>query len=112
MSEGVDDRICKSWHHHKIHELLNVANILAYIHACCMCAYNVTLTFGNSKETEEHNTIAMCSSDVVMCVANRKIYGPVFVMSCSYRYSSFVTAEDNGAKDRAMSFRILSNDIL
>jgi hypothetical protein len=105
MSEGVDNRICESWHHHEIHESLNAANI--YMHA-----YSITLTFGNSKETKEHNAISMHSLDVVMYVANRKIYGPVFIMSCSYRYSSFVTAEDNGAKDRAMSFRILSNDIL
>jgi hypothetical protein len=69
-------------------------------------------TFGNSKESEEHNAIAMCSSDVVMYVANRKIYGPVFIMYCSYRYSSFVTAENNRAEDGAVSFRILSNDIL
>jgi hypothetical protein len=61
------------------------------------------LTFGDSKETEEHNAIAMCSSDVVVYVANRKIYGPVLIMSCSYRYSSFVAAKNNGAKDGAMS---------
>jgi hypothetical protein len=47
-----------------------------------------------------------------MYVADRKIYWPVFIMSCRYRYSSFVAAENNGAKDRAMSFGILSNDIL
>jgi hypothetical protein len=33
-------------------------------------------------------------------------------MSCHYGYSSFVAAENNGAKDRAMSFGILNNDIL
>jgi hypothetical protein len=72
----------------------------------------IILTFGNGKEAEEHNTIAMRSSDVVMYVANRKIYGPVFIVSRSYRYSSFVAAENNGAKDGAVSFGILSNDIL
>jgi hypothetical protein len=94
MSEGVDDGICESWHHHEIHDLLNEANMLANI-----CANSIMLTFGNSKETEERNAIAVCSSDVVMYVANRKIYGPVFIMSHSYRYSSFVAAENNGAKD-------------
>ena len=64
-----------------------------------MHAYGITLTFGNSKETKEHNAIAVHLSDVVMYVANRKIYGPVFIMSCSYRYSSFVAGEDNGAKE-------------
>jgi hypothetical protein len=32
MSEGVDDEICESWHHRKIHELLNETNMLANIH--------------------------------------------------------------------------------
>lgn len=94
MSEGVDDGICESWHHHEIHDPLNEANMLANI-----CANSIMLTFGNSKETEEHNAIAVHSLDVVMYVANRKIYGPVFIMSRSYRYSSFVAAENNGAKD-------------
>ena len=54
----------------------------------------------------------MRSLDLVMYVANRKIYWPVFIMACLYRYSSFVAAENNGAKDEAMSFGILSNNIL
>ena len=41
-------------------------------------------TFGDSKETEEHNTIAMCTSNIVVDVANRKIDQPVLVVSCGH----------------------------
>jgi hypothetical protein len=70
------------------------------------------LTFRNGKKTEEHNAIAMRSLDVVMYVADRKTYWPVFIMSCCYGYRSFVPAENNGGNNGAMSFGILSNDIL
>jgi hypothetical protein len=33
-------------------------------------------------------------------------------MTCSYRYRRFVATEDDGAKDRAVGFGILCNDIL
>jgi hypothetical protein len=69
-------------------------------------------TFRNSKETKEHNAIAMCSSEAIAYVSNGEIDRPVFVMSCSNRYSCFIATKNDGAKDRAMRFRILGNNVL
>jgi hypothetical protein len=62
-------------------------------------------TFWDSEEAKEHNAIAMCSPDAVVYITNRKIDGPVLVVSCGNRYSSFITTEDNRAKHRAMGLR-------
>jgi hypothetical protein len=70
------------------------------------------LTFRDSEETKEHNAIAMCSSNVIVYVTDREMKGPVFIVSSSYRYSSFVTTENYWAKDRAVRFGILSNYVL
>jgi hypothetical protein len=51
-------------------------------------------------------------SNVIVYVANREINWPVLIVSCSYRYSCFITAKDDGAKNRAMGFRILCNYVL
>ena len=69
-------------------------------------------TFRDSEETKEHNAIVMCSSEAIVYVSNREIDRPVFVMSCSDRYSCFIATENDGAKDRAMRFRILGNNVL
>lgn len=70
------------------------------------------LTFRDSEETKEHNTITMCSSHVIVYVTDGEIKGPVFIVSCSYRYGSFVATENYWAKDRAVRFEILSNYVL
>jgi len=54
----------------------------------------------------------MCSPDVVVYVADGQIDGPVLVISCTDRYSSFIATEDNRAKDGAMTLGILSDNIL
>jgi hypothetical protein len=54
----------------------------------------------------------MCSSNVIVYVAYGKINGPVFIVACSDRYSSLIAAENDRAKNRAMGFWILGNDIL
>jgi len=69
-------------------------------------------TFRDSEETKEHNAIAMCSSEAIEYVSDREIDRPVFIVSRSDRYSCFITTENDGAKDRAMRFRILGNNVL
>lgn len=69
-------------------------------------------TFGNIEETKEHKTITVCSPDAIVYVPDGEIDRPVFVMSCSDRYSCFITTKNDGAKDRAMGIMILSNNIL
>jgi hypothetical protein len=54
----------------------------------------------------------MCSSEAIAQVTNGEIDGPIFIVSCSDGYSSFIAAENDGAKDGAMGFRILSNNVL
>jgi hypothetical protein len=95
MNVEVVARICESWHHHEIHGLLNeiIMNWPKIIQLA------ETLTFRNSKETKEHNTIMMCLLDIIVYVANREINRPVLIMSCSYRYRSFITTKNDWAKD-------------
>ena len=69
-------------------------------------------TFGNIEETKEHKTITVCSPDAIVYVPDGEIDRPVFVMSCSDRYSCFITTKKDGAKDRAMCFRILGDIVL
>jgi hypothetical protein len=73
---------------------------------------DITLTVRNRKKTKEHNTIAMCMSNVIADVTNRKINWPVLIVSHSYGYGSFITAKNYGAEDRAMHPRILCYYIL
>jgi hypothetical protein len=47
---------------------------------------DITLTFWNCKKTEEHHTIAMCTSNINVDVTNGKINQPVLIVSCSYGY--------------------------
>ena len=68
---------------------------------------DITLTFRNCEKTKEHHTIAMCMSNIIADVTDRKINQPVLVVSSSYRYCSFITAKNNGAEDGAMCFVIL-----
>jgi hypothetical protein len=67
------------------------------------------LTFGDSKKTKKRNTIAMCSSDIISYISNREVDGPVLVVSRCYGYSSFITTQNDRAKDRVVGFRIFSN---
>jgi hypothetical protein len=69
-------------------------------------------TFRYSEETKEHNTIAMCSSSIIVYVTYGEIKGPVFIVSRSHRYSSFIATKDYWAKDRAVRSGILSNYVL
>jgi hypothetical protein len=69
-------------------------------------------TFRDSKETKEHNAVAMCSSEAIMYVSDREIDRPILIMSCSNRYGCFITTKNDGAKDRAVCFRIFSNNVL
>ena len=69
-------------------------------------------TFRNGKEAKKYNTVAMCPSDVIVDVSNREIDWPILVVSRSYRYCCFITAQNNRTKDSAVSFRVLSNQIL
>jgi hypothetical protein len=69
-------------------------------------------TFWNIEETKEHNAIAVCSSDAIVYVSDGEIDRPEFVMSCSDRYGCFVATKNDGAKDRAMCFRILGDNVL
>ena len=104
----VDDEICESLHHLEIHGLLNKTSIgnLILLHSY------IIHTFRDGKEAKEYNTIVMCSSDIIVNVSNREIDWPVLVVSCSYRYSCLITSKDNWTEDRAMSFRVFSNQIL
>ena len=72
----------------------------------------MALTFWDSEEAQEHNTIMMCSSDVVVYITNRYVDGPVLIVSCSYGYCSFITTKNNWAKNSTMGFGILGNNIL
>jgi hypothetical protein len=54
----------------------------------------------------------MCSSEAIVQVTNGEIDGPKFIVSYSNGYSSFIAAKNDGAKDGAMGFRILSNNVL
>jgi len=107
MNVGVDDGIYKSRHHHEIHELLNEMHALVNI-----IQLDIMITFRDSKEAKEHNTIAMCSSDIIVYVSNREINWPVLIVSCSYRYGGFITVKNDGAKDGTIGFRILRNYVL
>jgi hypothetical protein len=69
-------------------------------------------TFRDSEETQEHDTIGVCSSEAIVYVPNGEIDRPIFIMSCSNRYCRFITTKNDGAKDRAMHFRIFSNNVL
>jgi hypothetical protein len=73
---------------------------------------DITLTVRDCKKTKEHNTVAMCASNVIADATNRKINWPVLIVSCSYRYSSFITAKNYGVEDRAMHPRILCYYVL
>src|SRR5882762_4532021 len=108
MNVGVDNGIYESRRHHKIHELLNETHALVNV----IIQLDTTITFRDSKEAEEHNTIAMCSLDIIVYIANREINWPVLIVSCSHRYSGFITAKNDGAKDGAIGFRILRNYVL
>lgn len=79
---------------------------------CKIIGCNILLTFGDRKETKEHNTITMCSLNIIVYIANRQIDRPILIVASSYRYSGLVAAKNDRAKDRAMSFRILSNNVL
>lgn len=54
----------------------------------------------------------MCSSDVIVYVANGEINGPIFIVACSDRNSGLVTSENDWAEDRAMRLWITCNYIL
>lgn len=54
----------------------------------------------------------MCSSNVIVYITYGKINRPVFVVACSNGHSSLIAAENDWAKNRAMGFRILGNDVL
>ena len=54
----------------------------------------------------------MCLLDIIVYVADGEINGPIFIVSYSNEYSSLITAENDRAKDRAMGFRILGDDVL
>lgn len=69
-------------------------------------------TFRDSEETKEDNTVAMCPSEAIVYVSDRKIDGPVFILPCSDGYSCFIATENDGTKDRSMSCRIFGNHIL
>lgn len=69
-------------------------------------------TFGDMEETKEHNAIRMCSSNTIVYVSDGEIDRPVFVVTCSDRYSCFIATKNDRAKDRAMRLRILGNDVL
>jgi hypothetical protein len=73
---------------------------------------DITLTFRNCEKTEEHHTIAMCTSNIIADVTDRKINWPVLIVSCSYGYCGFITAKNDGAEDRAMCFVILCYYVL
>jgi hypothetical protein len=70
------------------------------------------LTFWDHKEAKEHKAVAMCSSEVVVYVANRKVNGPILIMSSSHRYSGLVATKDDRTEDSAVGTWIFSNDIL
>jgi len=107
MNVGVDEEICESLHHLETHGLLNKTSISNLI----LQSY-IIHTFRDGKEAKEYNIIAMCSSDIIVNVSNREIDWPVLIVSSSYRYSCLITTKNNWTEDRAMSFRVLSNQIL
>jgi hypothetical protein len=108
MNVEVVGGICESQRHCEIRELLKERNISKEN----IMKLNVTLTLRDSKETKEYNAIAMCSSDVIVYVTDGEVNRPVLVVSGSYRYGSFITAENDRAKDRAVAFVILRNYVL
>lgn len=105
MSVEVVGGICESWHRREIRDLLDEIHTRQRI----IIQLDTRPTFRDSEETKEHNAIAMRSSNVIVYITDGEIKGPVFIVSCSYRYSSFVATKDYWAKDRAMRFGILRN---
>jgi len=66
MNVEVDAEIYESQHRHEIHEMLSEKNQNPKkITVQCI------LTFRDHEEAEEHKAIAMCSSEVVVYVADR-----------------------------------------
>lgn len=70
------------------------------------------LTLRDRKETKKYDTVTMCLSNAIVYITYGKINGPVFVVACSNGYSSLIAAQNDRAKNRAMGFGILSNDVL
>ena len=54
----------------------------------------------------------MCSTYIVVDIANGCIKGIILIMASSNRHSCFVTAKDNWDKHSTMCFRILSYYVL
>jgi hypothetical protein len=54
----------------------------------------------------------MCSSEIIVYVANRQVNGPVCVVTCTDGDCSFIAAKNDGAENRAMRLWILRNDVL
>ena len=59
----------------------------------------VVLTFRDSEEAKEHNTIAVGLSNVIVYVADGKVDRPVLVIASSYRHSGLIATKNDGAKD-------------
>ena len=76
MNGEADDGIYEILSHHETCEMLNETNTSTKI-----LWYTITLTFWDGK-----------------------IDGPIFIVFCSNRHSSFITTKDNGAKDSAVGF--------
>ena len=72
----------------------------------------MALTFRDSEKTKEHNTIAVGSLNVIVYVTDRQINGPILIVPSSYGYGRLIATKNDGTKDRAVSIRILSNNIL
>jgi hypothetical protein len=108
MNVKFGGEICESWHR------LDFRGLLIEIHMSweIIVLLDMKPTFRDCEESKEHNAIAMCPSDAIAYVSDREIDRPVFIMSCSDRYSCFVATENDRAKDRAMCFRIFRNNVL
>jgi hypothetical protein len=66
MNVEVDDGIYEKRHHHEIHELLNETHTLTNTRH-----YGIRLTFRDSEEAKQHNTVLMCSPDIVVYITDR-----------------------------------------
>lgn len=67
MNVEVGDGIYGSQRRHEFHEMLNASRT----YLANIIQIDITRTFRDSKETEEHNAVAMCASDIITYVTNR-----------------------------------------
>ena len=70
------------------------------------------LTFGNGEKRNDDNAVSMRTTCSVVDVAYRRVQRIVLVLPCGDGYSGLVAPQDDGHEGRAVSSRVLRDDVL